>query len=62
LAEAAAPHGTIFEYGALSAQPTPFPLFEVIGRWLTIREYTLIEITAVPEKLEAARKYVYERL
>jgi NADPH:quinone reductase-like Zn-dependent oxidoreductase len=62
LAEAAATHGTIFEYGALSAQPTPFPLFEVLGKWLTIRGYTLIEITSIPEKREIARKYVYERL
>jgi NADPH:quinone reductase-like Zn-dependent oxidoreductase len=62
LAEAAATHGTIFEYGALSTQPTPFPLFEVLGKWLTIRGYTLIEITAVLEKLEAARRYVYDRL
>jgi NADPH:quinone reductase-like Zn-dependent oxidoreductase len=62
LAEAAAPHGTIFEYGALSTQPTPFPIFEVIGKWLTIRGYTLMEITTAPQKLEAARKYVYERL
>ena len=62
LAEAAATHGTIFEYGALSAQPTPFPLFEALGKWLTIRGYTLIEITTVPQKLEAAKKYVYDRL
>ena len=27
LAQAAATHGTLFEYGALSAEPTPFPLF-----------------------------------
>jgi NADPH:quinone reductase-like Zn-dependent oxidoreductase len=62
LAEAAAIHGTIFEYGALSTQPTPFPLFEALGKWLTIRGYTLMEITGVREKREAATKYVYDRL
>jgi NADPH:quinone reductase-like Zn-dependent oxidoreductase len=62
LAEAAARHGIIFEYGALSDQPTPFPLFEALGKWLTIRGYMLMEITRVPEKLDTARKYVYDRV
>ena len=62
LAEAAAPHGIIFEYGALAGQPTPFPLFAALSKWLTIRGYTLMEITSVPEKLALARKYVYDRL
>lgn len=62
LAEAAATHGTIFEYGALSAEPTPFPLFEALAKGLTIRGYTLSEVTSVPEKRETARKYVYDRL
>jgi NADPH:quinone reductase-like Zn-dependent oxidoreductase len=62
LAEAAAPHGIIFEYGALSGQPTPFPLFAALSKWLTIRGYTLMEITSVPEKLALAKKYVYDRL
>ncbi|MBZ5613849.1 MAG: zinc-dependent alcohol dehydrogenase family protein [Acidobacteriia bacterium] len=62
LAEAAAPHGIIFEYGALAGQPTPFPLFAALSKWLTIRGYTLMEITSVPEKLAVARKYVYDRL
>jgi len=62
LAEAAAPHGIIFDYGALSGQPTPFPLFAALSKWLTIRGYTLMEITSVPEKLAVAKKYVYDRL
>ncbi len=62
LAEAAAPHGLIFEYGALSGQPTPFPLFAALSKWLTIRGYTLMEITSAPEKLAAAKKYAYDRL
>src|ERR1017187_5949423 len=62
LAEAAAPGGIVFEYGALSMQPTPFPLFTALGKGLSIRGYTLMEVTRNPEKLAAAKKYVYDRL
>ncbi len=62
LAEAAAPGGIIFEYGALSMQPTPFPLFAALGKGLSVRGYTLMEITSNPQKLELAKKYVYDRL
>jgi NADPH:quinone reductase-like Zn-dependent oxidoreductase len=62
LAEAAQPLGIIFAYGALSDQPTPFPLGTVLGKGLTVRGYTLMEITQVPEKLAVAKKYVYDRL
>ena len=62
LAEAAATGGIIFEYGALSMQSTPFPLFAALGKGLSIRGYTLMEVTRNPEKLAAAKKYVYERL
>src|ERR1017187_10136221 len=62
LAEAAAIGGIVFEYGVLSMQPTPFPLFTALGKGLSIRGYTLMEITRDPEKLAAAKKYVYDRL
>jgi NADPH:quinone reductase-like Zn-dependent oxidoreductase len=62
LAEAAQPGGIIFAYGALSGQPTPLPLLPVLSKGLTVRGYTLMEFTRVPEKLAVARKYVYERL
>lgn len=62
LAKVAAHQGIIFEYGALSGQPTPFPLFAAFAKGLSIRGYTLMEITRVPEKLPAAKKYVYDRL
>jgi NADPH:quinone reductase-like Zn-dependent oxidoreductase len=62
LAEAAAPGGIVFEYGVLSIQPTPFPLFTARGKGLSIRGYTLMEVTRNPEKLAAAKKYVYDRL
>jgi NADPH:quinone reductase-like Zn-dependent oxidoreductase len=62
LAEAAATGGIVFEYGALSMQPTLFPLFTALGKGLSIRGYTLMEVTRNPEKLASAKKYVYDRL
>ena len=62
LAQAAAVGGIIFEYGALSMQPTPFPLVTALTKGLCIRGYTLFEITHSPQKLPAAKKYVYDRL
>jgi len=62
LAEAAALGATIFEYGALSPEPTPFPLFPMLGKGLTLRGYTLFEITEDPEKLARGKSYVYDGL
>jgi NADPH:quinone reductase-like Zn-dependent oxidoreductase len=62
LASAASAGGILFEYGALSGQPTPFPLFQALSKGLSIRGYVLMEITLHPELLEKAKRYVYERL
>lgn len=62
LAEVAAHGGLILEYGALSPAPTPLPLFAMLHNALTIRAYTLFEITGSPAKLKDAKQYVYERL
>lgn len=62
LAHATAIHGTIFIYGALSPEPTPYPLMEALGKWLTIRGYTLIEITTDQKRLEKAKKFVNDGL
>jgi len=62
LAQGAAPGGIIFEYGALSGEPTPFPLRQALGRGLCIRGYVLGEITQNPPLLEGAKKYVFDRL
>lgn len=62
LAEAAGPGGTIFEYGALSPEPTPFPLFPALAKGLTIRGYTLFEIVRDAEKLARGKQYVYDGL
>ncbi len=62
LANAAAPGGCIFEYGALSPEPTPFPLFPALAKGLNIRGYTLFEITKNPERQARAKTYIYKRL
>ncbi len=62
LAKTAATGGIIFEYGALSLQPTPYPLLRALTKALTFRGYTLWEITRRPELLEVAKEYVYDRL
>ena len=62
LASGAARDGIIFEYGALSSQPTPFPLFQALGRALSVRGYTLLEFSQNPAILEPAKKYVFDRL
>jgi NADPH:quinone reductase-like Zn-dependent oxidoreductase len=62
LAAGAAQEGILFVYGALSLQPTPFPLMQAFRRGLSMRAYTLMEITAIPERLAAAKKFVYDRL
>jgi NADPH:quinone reductase-like Zn-dependent oxidoreductase len=62
LAAAAAPHGIIFEYGALAAGPTPFPLLSVLGKQLTIKGYMLFELVGDPAAFPVARQYVYDHL
>lgn len=62
LAAGAAPGGTIFIYGLLSGQPTPFPFAQALGKGLKVQGYTLGEITLNPGILARAMEYVYERL
>jgi NADPH:quinone reductase-like Zn-dependent oxidoreductase len=61
LVEAAAFEGIVFQYGGLSMQPTPFPRL-ALGKGLTFRGYTLIEIRNDPERLKPAKQYVFDRL
>ncbi len=62
LAEALSTHGILFQYGALSTEPTPLPLFTVLSKMLTIRGYLLFEFTSDPEKLEKGKAFVLEGL
>jgi NADPH:quinone reductase-like Zn-dependent oxidoreductase len=54
--------GTIFEYGALSPEPTPFPLFVVLGNNLTVRGYTLFSIVTNSERFERAKRWVFDHV
>jgi NADPH:quinone reductase-like Zn-dependent oxidoreductase len=58
LAQATARLGTIFLYGALSPELTPLPLFDVLGKWITIRGYVMMEITSDPQRLERAKTFI----
>ena len=62
LAGVAAPGGIIFEYGALSPNPTIFPLFTALGKGLTVRGYTLFEIVKKPESLARGKNYIVRGL
>lgn len=62
LAEALKPQGILFQYGALSPEPTPLPLFLMIGKSLTIRGYVLFEITTDRARLERAKKFIFDGL
>jgi NADPH:quinone reductase-like Zn-dependent oxidoreductase len=62
LAQATARLGILFLYGALSPEPTPLPVLELMGKWVTIRGYVLMEITSDPERLERAKKFVNDGL
>jgi NADPH:quinone reductase-like Zn-dependent oxidoreductase len=62
LTQATAHQGILFLYGALSTDPTPLPLFDVLSKWVTIRGYVLMEITSDPARLEKAKTFVAEGL
>ncbi|HEX6770911.1 MAG TPA: zinc-dependent alcohol dehydrogenase family protein [Acidobacteriaceae bacterium] len=62
LVGAAAYHGILIEYGALSLAPTPFPLGPAMHKQLTMRAYTLHEINHDPALTRSAREYVFDRV
>ncbi|TWB16798.1 zinc-dependent alcohol dehydrogenase family protein [Nitrospirillum bahiense] len=62
LTAAMARGGILIEYGALSPEPTPFPLFTVLGKSLTLRGYLIHEITTDPARLAAAKAFVLKGL
>ncbi|HWB11267.1 MAG TPA: zinc-dependent alcohol dehydrogenase family protein [Pirellulales bacterium] len=62
LTKAMANFGTLFLYGALSSEPTPLPLFDVLGKDLTIRGYKMTELTADGARRERGKRFVNEGL
>jgi NADPH:quinone reductase-like Zn-dependent oxidoreductase len=62
LAAATASSGFIFEYGALSSEPTPYPLFAALSKHLTIKGYTLFELLSDAVEFEKSKQYVFKHL
>ncbi|WP_134554804.1 zinc-dependent alcohol dehydrogenase family protein, partial [Pseudomonas aeruginosa] len=62
LTQSMARGGILLEYGALSSEPTPFPLFTVLGKSLTLKGYLYAEIVADPEALERAKAWRRQKL
>lgn len=60
LAEAMAPGGTLFLYGALAGEPTPFPLFAALGKGLSLRGYTVFEIFGDAQAFARGRTFVFD--
>ena len=43
-------------------KPARFPLFEAIGKGLTVRGYTLFEIVKDPNKMDAGKRFIFDGL
>jgi NADPH:quinone reductase-like Zn-dependent oxidoreductase len=62
LTQAMSRGGVLIEYGGLSRDPTPFPLFAVLSKTLTIRGYLVHELLTNPDRLRAAMEFILEGL
>ncbi|MGI5488623.1 zinc-dependent alcohol dehydrogenase family protein [Microtetraspora malaysiensis] len=58
LARAVAADGTLFLWGALSGQPTPYPGFDLGMPALNMRTYTMLEIAKDPQRLRRGAAFV----
>lgn len=54
--------GILIEYGGLSPEATPFPLFTVLSKTLTLRGYLVHEIIGDPRRLETAKAFILDGL
>jgi NADPH:quinone reductase-like Zn-dependent oxidoreductase len=61
LAAATSVSGTIIEYGALAPEPTPYPLFLALEKYLTIRGYNVYGLYPDPD-FNKAKKYITDHL
>jgi len=62
LAAGMATGGILFQYGALSPEPTPFPLFIALAKSLTMRGYVLFEILNDEIRFNNAKQFVLDAL
>ena len=60
LGQATANGGSIFLYGMLSGQPTPFPM-TTFARGIGMYGYSIMEVKT-PEHLETMKTYIFDRL
>jgi NADPH:quinone reductase-like Zn-dependent oxidoreductase len=61
LARATAFEGTIFLYGMLSGEPTPYPLISAVMSGISLTGYIIVQ-TKIPGRLERMKRYVFDRL
>jgi NADPH:quinone reductase-like Zn-dependent oxidoreductase len=54
--------GILIEYGGLSELQTPFPLFAVLSKRLTLRGYLVHEVTADAQQLARAKAFIVDGL
>jgi NADPH:quinone reductase-like Zn-dependent oxidoreductase len=54
--------GILIEYGALSPEPTPFPLFTVLAKTLTLKGFLYSEIVGDDATLARAKAFIIEGL
>ena len=50
--------GILLEYGALSSEPTPFPLFTVLSKSLTLKGFLYLEIVNDDAAMERAKSFI----
>lgn len=62
LTTAMARSGMLINYGGQSQEATPFPLFNVLSKSLTLRGYLVHEITGDPARLAAAKAFILDGL
>ncbi len=62
LTAAMARGGILISYGGQSPEATPFPLFNVLSKSLTLRGYLVHEITGDPARLAAAKAFILDGL
>jgi len=62
LAKAMRTGGIIMLYGALSPEPTPYPLFVALGKRLTLRGYVLFEIFEDSHLFVEGKRYILDGL
>lgn len=58
LISAVAERGQVFIYGALSQEPTPFPIFDVLTKCPVIKGYTAFEVIGNPSILQSAIEFI----